>query len=208
MRWTICSVLLQAAAAINFCSECGSSRIEFRVPPGDERERFVCADCGTVTYVNPKIVCGCVLRACDNFLLARRNIDPRRGFWGFPQGYMELGETTRECAARETLEETGVKIDPRRLELLAVYNLPNQVQLLYDLNLDSIVHADATTESSEIKLFHFDDIPFGDLAFPTVRWAINFARDKSSPPRIQQRTKVYDKAAETWVVADDTAFPY
>lgn len=116
---------------------------------------------------------------------------------------MECGETTRECAARECYEETGFVVeDVGKFNLISIYNLPNQVQLLYDLQVDGpISHSENTLESLEVKLFSYDDIPWDDLAFPTVEWALKFASsDKNGI--IQQRTKAYDAQAQSWTVVD------
>src|SRR5258708_21003952 len=92
------------------------------IPPGDDRERLVCGDCGFVLYDNPKIVVGSVVRWGDKILMCRRAIDPRKGFWTLPAGYLELNETTAEGAKREAREEALAEIE---LEgLLAVYSIP------------------------------------------------------------------------------------
>lgn len=140
-------------------------------------------------------------------LLCRRAIEPRLGKWGFPQGFMELGESARGGAARESQEEAGafVVVGP----LLSVYNLPGQVQLLYlatmecDWNLCDAPDGGPTLElgpeSSEARFFAFDELPDeSELAFPTVKWALDFARDVGIPAwddRVgfapQQRTKMF-----------------
>ena len=93
---------------MNFCSSCGH-RLHLAVPPGDDRARFVCDACGTVHYQNPRVVVGCIPEHEGRVLLCRRAIEPRRGFWTIPAGYLELGETTEEGAAREAWEEAGVE---------------------------------------------------------------------------------------------------
>src|SRR5271156_4529673 len=101
------------------------------IPEGDDRERLVCVECGFVLYDNPKIVVGSVARWGDRILLCRRAINPRRGFWTLPAGYLELNEATAEGARREAQEEAlaDIAIDG----LLAVYSIPriSQVQLIY-----------------------------------------------------------------------------
>jgi NADH pyrophosphatase NudC (nudix superfamily) len=89
---------------MNFCSNCGQP-VELRIPPGDHLPRFVCAACGTVHYQNPRIVAGCVPVFEDRILMCRRAIEPRRGFWTFPAGFMENGETIQDAARRESVEE-------------------------------------------------------------------------------------------------------
>jgi ADP-ribose pyrophosphatase YjhB (NUDIX family) len=142
------------------------------IPEGDDRERLVCGDCGFILYDNPKIVVGSVVRWGDKILLCRRAIDPRKGFWTLPAGYLELNESTRTGAEREAWEEARAKIAVD--SLLAVYDITrlSQVQLIYRAKLlDPGVSAGP--ESLEVGLFHWDEIPWDDIAFPSVRWALH-----------------------------------
>ena len=102
-----------------------------QIPDGDNRERMVCADCGHVAYENPKIVVGSVVVSDSQVLLCRRAIEPRKGFWTLPAGYMELGETLQEGAAREALEEAGASIDIEGI--LGVFSIARigQVQVIF-----------------------------------------------------------------------------
>jgi ADP-ribose pyrophosphatase YjhB (NUDIX family) len=142
-----------------------------RVPEGDNRERLVCDDCKFVLYQNPKIVAGSVVTWQDRILLARRAIEPRKGFWTLPAGYMEIGETTEQAARREAIEEACATIEIDRL--LAVYSIARigQVQIMYRARLASPDIAPGP-ESAEVALFAWDDIPWDNLAFPTVVWAL------------------------------------
>jgi ADP-ribose pyrophosphatase YjhB (NUDIX family) len=142
-----------------------------RVPPGDNRERLVCNDCGFVLYDNPKIVVGSVVAAEDGrILLCRRAIEPSRGLWTIPAGFLELGESTIEGALREAREEACATIEIDAL--LGVYSIPriSQVQLIHRARLRSSV--EAGEESLEVKLFEWDQIPWEELAFPSVTWAL------------------------------------
>src|SRR6202000_752420 len=105
------------------------------IPEGDDRERLVCGECGFVLYDNPKIVVGSVVRWRDKILMCRRAINPRRGFWTLPAGYLELNESTQAGAAREAWEEARAKIAIETL--LAIYDIPriSQVQLIYRARL-------------------------------------------------------------------------
>jgi ADP-ribose pyrophosphatase YjhB (NUDIX family) len=146
------------------------------VPEGDNRERMICADCGFILYDNPKIVVGSVPRWGERILMCRRSIHPRRGFWTLPAGYLELNESTSAGAEREAWEEAQARI---RIEgLLAIYDIPriSQVQLIYRARLldDAVA---AGPESLEVALFTWDEIPWGDIAFPSVRWALNHDRE-------------------------------
>ena len=78
-----------------------------RIPEGDNRERLICADCGHIAYDNPKVVVGSVILTNDSVLMYRRAIEPRRGFWTLPAGYLEHGETLEEGAAREAWRDAG-----------------------------------------------------------------------------------------------------
>jgi ADP-ribose pyrophosphatase YjhB (NUDIX family) len=149
-----------------------SREIDFRltVPEGDGRARRVCTHCAFIDYVNPKIVAGTVVMAGDQILLCRRAIEPRRGFWTLPAGFMEEGESVESAAARECLEEAGAEIIID--QLLAVYSVPriSQVQIMFRARLVSGIAAGP--ESLEAGLFHWREIPWRDLAFPTVVWAL------------------------------------
>lgn len=149
------------------------------VPPGEDRERLVCPDCSYIAYENPKIVVGAVVTDDeDRFLLCRRAIPPRKGFWTLPAGYMELNETTEQGAAREAMEEAGARIAIDAL--LAVYNIPrlSQVQMIYRARLSNPAIA-AGPESLEVGLFSWKDIPWDELAFPSVVWALHEWRDRA-----------------------------
>lgn len=149
--------------------------VTVRIPDGDDRPRRVCDDCGFVHYENPKVIVGAVCTWQDRYLLVRRAIEPRIGYWTMPAGYMELGETTDVGAAREVWEEARarVTIGP----LLALYNLPriSQVHMIYRAEMLSGDHAPGQ-ESLETALFAWEDIPWSDLAYPTVHWALQAHR--------------------------------
>ena len=142
-----------------------------QVPDGDNRERLVCPDCGFINYENPKLVVGSVVTWQDRILLAKRAIHPRKGYWTLPAGFMEMHETTEEGAIREALEEACARIEIDAL--LAVYNIPRigQVQMMYRARLLSPDVA-AGEESTEVGLFAWEDIPWQELAFPSVVWAL------------------------------------
>lgn len=143
-----------------------------QIPEGDNRERQICRDCGFVAYENPKVVVGAVVVHGGEVLLCRRAIEPRMGFWTLPAGYMELGETTEEGARREAQEEAEADISLDGI--LAVFSIARigQVQVIYRARFATAPHFAAGPESLEVELFAWDDIPWAELAFPTVRWAL------------------------------------
>ncbi|MEM9937515.1 MAG: NUDIX hydrolase [Pseudomonadota bacterium] len=143
---------------------------EFAIPKGDDKERRVCQTCDFIDYQNPKIVAGSVVTKGDQILLCKRAIEPRKGFWTLPAGFMELGESVEEAAMREAQEEAlaDIRID----RLLAVYSVPRigQVQVMFRATLDG--DFGVGPESAEVGLYDWKDIPWSDLAFPTVVWAL------------------------------------
>jgi len=141
------------------------------VPDGDTVERLVCPDCGFVAYENPKVVVGSVALWQERVLLCRRAIPPRKGYWTLPAGYLELNESAAEGARREAREEARADLDIRAL--LAVYSIPriSQIQLIYLADLVSPEIA-AGPESLAVGLFRWREIPWDDIAFPSVRWAL------------------------------------
>jgi ADP-ribose pyrophosphatase YjhB (NUDIX family) len=147
-----------------------------RIPDGDDRERSVCDHCSHISYENPKIVTGSVIRHDGRILLCRRAIEPRKGFWTLPAGYMELQETVEEGARREAMEEAEADIVIR--SLLAVYTVPriSQVQLFYRAVL-ATSHFAPGPESLEVELFTWEDIPWEEIAFPTAYAALHHDRE-------------------------------
>jgi ADP-ribose pyrophosphatase YjhB (NUDIX family) len=153
---------------IRHCRRCGHP-VEKRLPDdGDTRERDICTVCSTVHYINPLNVVGTVPWWEDRILLCKRNIEPRLGKWTLPAGFMELGETTAQGAARETQEEAGAQFEIE--DLFTVMSVPRvgQVHLYYRARLTSD-QFDPGHETQEARLFREDEIPWEELAFRTVR---------------------------------------
>lgn len=151
---------------MKYCSKCGSA-VDLLVPAGDNVPRHVCAQCGEIHYLNPKMVVGCVPRWDERVLLCRRAIEPRYGLWTLPAGFMENNETTIEGAARETLEEASAQV--RIADLYALFNLPhvNQVYVMFLADLVAPEFGPGA-ESLEVALYEEKDIPWDRIAFPVV----------------------------------------
>ncbi|MEC5215466.1 ADP-ribose pyrophosphatase YjhB (NUDIX family) [Actimicrobium sp. GrIS 1.19] len=155
---------------MKFCSECAHP-VALRIPPDDNRQRFVCEQCGVIHYQNPKMVIGSIPvwdQAGDTrVLLCRRAIEPRLGYWTLPAGFMENDETTGDAARRETEEEAGARIDLHGL--FSMMNVPHvhQVHMFYRATLLDLDFA-AGVESLEVALFNEASIPWDEIAFPTV----------------------------------------
>ncbi len=155
------------ARSIKYCKACGGEA-PYSVPPDDNRERAICQVCGTIHYENPLNVVGTVPVWRDKVLLCRRNIEPRKGYWTLPAGFMELGETTEEGAIRETVEEAGARIDLRGLFTVLNVVRVGQVHFFYRADLNDTDFAPGP-ETIEAQLFSEDEIPWDELAFRTVR---------------------------------------
>ncbi|HUP92598.1 MAG TPA: NUDIX hydrolase [Solimonas sp.] len=185
-----------------FCNHCGGA-VERRVPDGDHLPRDICPKCGNIQYRNPKVIVGIVPEWSDGrVLMCRRNIEPRRGLWTFPAGFLEMGETSAAGAAREAREEALAEVEPR--ELLMVIDVPyvSQLYMIYR----GVLQADRfgpTLESSEVRLMAEDEIPWADIAFPTIWHSLkHYYEDRrrgryeihtmqlTFPPRAPQRAEI------------------
>jgi ADP-ribose pyrophosphatase YjhB (NUDIX family) len=153
---------------IKFCKNCGTAVVYRQPDDGDTKNRAVCPACNTVHYENPLNVVGTVPVWGDKVLLCKRNIEPRKGKWTLPAGFMELDETTAEGAARETVEEAGAQFEMQ--SLFSVLSVPKvgQVHLFYRAKLTSD-QFDPGYETQEAKLFAESEIPWDEIAFRTVK---------------------------------------
>lgn len=155
-------------APIKHCKNCGIA-VVYRVPDdGDTKQRAVCPSCTTIHYENPLNVVGTVPYWDDKVLLCKRNIEPRWGKWTLPAGFMELGETTAQGAARETVEEAGAHIEMEGLFTIINVARVGQVHMFYRAKLLSD-QFDPGVETIEAKLYAEHEIPWEELAFKTVR---------------------------------------
>jgi ADP-ribose pyrophosphatase YjhB (NUDIX family) len=156
---------------IRFCSECGSERISFEIPRGETTKRYICSNCGKIHYINPRIVVGCLPVYEDKVLICRRAIEPCIGTWNLPAGYLEINETVEEGAIRETWEEANAEVKIIRLH--CIYSIPhvNQVYLFFLAELNHLNFWPGD-ETSEIKLFGQDDMPWHDIGFDSSIYAI------------------------------------
>lgn len=151
---------------INYCSNC-AFKVEHKIPDGDTKTRAYCPQCNLVHYENPKIVGGTIPIYEDKVLLCKRAIEPRYGFWTLPAGFMELDETTADCALRETWEEAQAKVTLGPIFTVFDVLRANQVHIFYLAKLKEPIFC-AGPESIDVKLFDLDSIPWDELAFKTV----------------------------------------
>ncbi len=156
---------------MKFCSECANP-VSLGIPEGDNRPRYVCAGCSTIHYQNPKLVIGSIpVWEQDGklqVLLCKRAIEPRYGYWTLPAGFMENNETTADAARRETEEEAGANIELGGLFTLLNVAQVHQVHLFYLASLRDLDFAPGI-ESLDVQMFEEHQIPWDELAFPTIR---------------------------------------
>jgi mutator protein MutT len=154
-----------------YCQVCGHFLVE-RYVESERRIRHQCENCGHIHYVNPRVVSSIIVENAGKVLLQQRAVEPRSGFWTFPGGFLELGETPEQGARRETLEEVGLDVAP--ISLQGVYGRPDVGIVLVVYNAESASSDARVTdpESLQVRWFSVDEIPWTELAFETTEAAL------------------------------------
>ena len=168
------------ASSLNFCSRCGSS-LRFGTVEGEDRERLACPDCGHIAYVNPRLVVTVFpITEAGELVLIRRGIEPGKGWWAQPGGFLEVDETVNQAAIRETWEETGLLIEPG--EIIGLYTRLEAavVTLAFEARIVGGTAA-PTPEATEIRAFTPEDIPWAGIAFSTTTWALRDWLERRRP---------------------------
>jgi ADP-ribose pyrophosphatase YjhB (NUDIX family) len=156
---------------LNFCTRCGGA-LRLGAVPGDERERLACARCGHIAYVNPRLVVTTLpITDAGEIVLIRRGIEPGRGSWAQPGGFLEVDETVNQAAIRETWEETGLLVEPGEIVGLYTRLEASVVTIVFEA---SIIGGTArpTPEATEVAAFAAEAIPWSEIAFKTTIWAL------------------------------------
>ena len=153
---------------MKFCPSCG---VTLRGQHSDQKNHMKCCSCGDLFYSGPKLVVLAVLFEKQKLLLVRRNLDPGKGSWAIPGGYVEQGEVVERAVHREILEEVGLSVIPKTL--LGVYSEEgNDVCLLvYVVERDSGVLSIDIDEIQAAEFFSLDNLP--PLVFPMDTVIIN-----------------------------------
>ena len=164
---------------MKYCSNCGHL-LDWLIPQGDDRPRHVCQSCEMIHYQNPKMVVGCIPEWEDKILLCRRNIEPQKGLWTLPAGFLENGETIADGAIRETREETGATVVDLQPYLLFDIVHIQQIYMMFRSRL-LMPEFHSTPESSEVDLFAQKEIPWEEIAFRVIDKTLrNYFEDKRS----------------------------
>lgn len=163
--------LYLAPSTIRYCPLCGSALIRTPVPP-EQKEEAVCSSCGFVFYLNPKVVGATIPVADGRVLLVRRNIQPSKGKWTYPGGFVNWGETVTAAALRETLEETGLRVAVDGL--VGVYSYPHSPVVIVVYRARVVGGTlQPSHETQEVAWVVPPQIPWGELAFPSTREALH-----------------------------------
>ncbi|HEX6927629.1 MAG TPA: NUDIX hydrolase [Gammaproteobacteria bacterium] len=178
---------------MRYCSQCGAP-VVLRVPEGDNLPRHVCDACSTIHYDNPRIVAGCIVTHDEKILICRRAIEPRKGFWTLPAGFMEHGETVAQAAAREAMEEACADVELDALYAIVDVIHVGQVHMMYRGILKGGRHKPGP-ESTETALVSIADIPWDELAFPSVRFTLERYREDLETGRFGLHSQVFDRRA-------------
>lgn len=177
---------------MKFCPDCGQP-VEQSIPQGDNRLRAVCTVCGHIHYVNPRLVVGCIPQWQGRILLCRRAIEPRRGYWTTPAGFMEIGESLQQAAARESLEEAEARV--RIGSMVAVSHVLHAAQVHVTFRADLLdEHFGPGIESLEVGLYEEAQIPWDDIAFASIRFALQCYFDDRRHGRETLRYQDIDRA--------------
>ncbi len=151
---------------MKYCSYC-AAEVSLQIPEGDNRPRYVCGACAAIHYQNPRVITGCIVNWNKKVLLCRRGIEPRKGKWTLPAGFLENGETIEQGAARETKEEANIVVKPKGL--YTIFNLPHisQIYIFYRATVEQN-DASAGDETEAVAMFSEEEIPWSELAFPVI----------------------------------------
>jgi ADP-ribose pyrophosphatase YjhB (NUDIX family) len=169
-------------AIMSFCYRCGLP-LEKVIPAGDDLGRECCAACGFIHYENPRILVSCVIYCDSKILWIRRGLNPRKGFWARPAGFMEQGESLQEATVREVAEETGLQLDPSQLELSVLSSLVfiNQVYVVFRASHEVVPLVPPRPEIEALSFLTEDEVPWQRLAYPaTESYMRNFYCEVSS----------------------------
>ena len=154
--------------AYRFCPACAAPLERRLIKPG-EPERLVCAACGFILYMDPKVAVGTIIRTPDaRLVLVRRAIEPGYGLWVFPGGYVDQGETLVHAAVREAREESGLQVRIDRLVNIYSYGGASPIVIVYAATMTG-GELCTDDECLEARLFAPEHIPWERLAFRSTR---------------------------------------
>ncbi|MBT3530675.1 MAG: NUDIX hydrolase [Gammaproteobacteria bacterium] len=192
---------------MKYCQQCAAD-LHYRIPEGDDKPRYCCIECDLVFYQNPKNVVGTLPIFDGKVLLCKRAIQPRKGKWTLPAGFLENGESSLEGAIRETDEEAGASVKVSANSLYTLFNLPsiNQMYLFFKVELENL-DFEPGIESLEVQLFAEEEIPWKEIAFPVVKTTLeSYFEDRKNnvfPVRMFDVHHSADKVISTTLISEN-----
>lgn len=149
-----------------YCFQCGTE-LKLITPIHDDRERLVCPSCNFISYNQTTVLVGVILHHKHQILWIKRGINPYKGLWTFPSGYLESGESLQEAAARELTEETGINIPSSELIPFGILSITpiNQIYFIFHASCDTAVSAELTREVSDWGWFSESEAPWSEMAY-------------------------------------------
>jgi 8-oxo-dGTP diphosphatase len=173
------AIMMHEEVEFHFCPACGGE-LRSKTLKSQEPSRLVCSQCGYVFYLDPKVVACSIVEVDDRIVLLKRGIEPQKGKWVMPGGYVDRGEEVKAAAIRETEEECGLKTRIR--ELHGVYSYPGRLAVVIAYLADVVSgNLKAGDESQEARLVHPDEIPWSELAFQSTTDALTDFCKKKKP---------------------------
>jgi ADP-ribose pyrophosphatase YjhB (NUDIX family) len=168
-------------AEFHYCPVCGGP-LDTKTLKPEEPDRLVCSKCSFVFYLDPKVVACSIVEMDGRIVLLKRAIDPQKGKWVLPGGYVDRGEEVKAAALRETEEECGLKI--RIKELLGLYSYPGRISVVVVYVAEpSGGKLLAGDETMEVDLYSPESIPWDQLAFQSTIDALRDYLEKREPPK-------------------------
>jgi len=155
-----------------YCPVCGGG-LNSSVLKDKEPARLICTACGFIFYQDPKLVACAIVEIENKIVLLKRDVEPEKGKWVMPGGYVDRGEEVEAAAVRETSEECGIQI--RIKILLGIYSYPGQIEAVAVYISEHLSgELIAGDETQEVRLLSPQDIPWDDLAFQSTVDALRY----------------------------------
>jgi ADP-ribose pyrophosphatase YjhB (NUDIX family) len=176
-------------STLRHCTRCGAA-LDFGPVAGEERDRLSCPSCGFISYVNPRLVVTTLpITSAGEVVLLRRGIEPARGAWAQPGGFLEVDESVSEGAIRETLEEVGLVVEPG--EIVGLYSRLEAAVVIVVFEAAIVGGTARTTpEALEVRAFGPADIPWSELGFNTTYWGLRDWVERRHPEAVVPEMRV------------------